>query len=456
MNSPAYFIPLPDSIRNRLSKGWLLLGTTALAFAGLFAGLLVHAQRKGDEALFYMSLVIHVDLSVLVWFMAVASLLWYLFISTRKIPFINGTSFTCFALGTLCLPLAVFIGQGEPYMNNYIPIITRPIFLLGLSLIFSALVLSLASVLLSEKLGLITISKVLQDGESTQRFGLLCAGLITLISLTGVAWAHHLIPSIIEGEQYFELLFWGGGHALQFAHTQMAMLIWLWLASLIGLKLCISPGWVAGFYVINLLAALLSVVGFLAFDITSSEFRGFFTQLMKWGNAVAPAAIMLALLWSLRDRSSYTRDNRALWSALICSVVLFGVGGLLGYRIDGSNVTVPAHYHGSIVGVTLAYMGIAYYLLPHMGFAKVTPWKLATFQPIFYCIGQLCWIAGMVILGGYGQARKQASLPEAETTIILIGNILKRSGDGLSLLGGLLFVIVVAMAVMKRPKAVAA
>jgi cytochrome c oxidase subunit 1 len=37
--------------------------------------------------------------------------------------------------------------------------------------------------------------------------------------------------------------------------------------------------------------------------------------------------------------------------------------------IRGVNVVIPAHYHGSIVGITLAFMGLAYVLLPRLGFA---------------------------------------------------------------------------------------
>ena len=41
-------------------------------------------------------------------------------------------------------------------------------------------------------------------------------------------------------------------------------------------------------------------------------------------------------------------------SALIMSLVLFAAGGMIGFAINGANVKIPAHYHGCIVGVTLA------------------------------------------------------------------------------------------------------
>ena len=47
--------------------------------------------------------------------------------------------------------------------------------------------------------------------------------------------------------------------------------------------------------------------------------------------------------------------------------------------IAGLDIVIPAHYHGSTVGVTLALMGLIYYLLPRLGFdaphAKMAFWQ---------------------------------------------------------------------------------
>ena len=40
---------------------------------------------------------------------------------------------------------------------------------------------------------------------------------------------------------------------------------------------------------------------------------------------------------------------------------------MIGIFIAGTNVRIPAHYHGCIVGVTLALMGLVYHLLPQLG-----------------------------------------------------------------------------------------
>ena len=75
--------------------------------------------------------------------------------------------------------------------------------------------------------------------------------------------------------------------------------------------------------------------------------------------------------------------------------------------ITGLDIVIPAHYHGSTVGVTIAFMGLSYYLLTRLGFGKL-PAKMARWQPYLYGGGQLIHITGLAWSGGYGVQRKTA------------------------------------------------
>jgi hypothetical protein len=95
---------------------------------------------------------------------------------------------------------------------------------------------------------------------------------------------------------------------------------------------------------------------------------------MRFGGGLAIAPVALAVIYALVRRGVAPPRPLAapagpLFAALVASLVLFGVGGIIGFSIQGSNVKIPAHYHGSIVGVTIALMGLAYWLLPRLGFA---------------------------------------------------------------------------------------
>ena len=121
-------------------------------------------------------------------------------------------------------------------------------------------------------------------------------------------------------------------------------------------------------------------------------------------------------------------------NALIASFLLFTAGGVIGHLISGVNVVIPAHYHGSIVGVSLALMGVVYIYVPVKN-------KWALLQPYLYGGGQLLHIAGLAWSGGYGTLRKMpgaAQSIEGQTAMGLMG-----IGGLLSNIGGLLFVVLI-------------
>ena len=135
-------------------------------------------------------------------------------------------------------------------------------------------------------------------------------------------------------------------------------------------------------------------------------------------------------------------------AALLCSLLLFAAGGLIGFMIRGSDVRVPAHYHGSIVGVTLALMGLAYALLPRLGFAEVRG-RIAVAQPWLYAGGQLLHIVGLLWSGGYGVQRKVAGAEQAlRSPQEIFGMGLMGLGGLVAIVGGMLFIVVVLRAVL--------
>ena len=145
---------------------------------------------------------------------------------------------------------------------------------------------------------------------------------------------------------------------------------------------------------------------------------------------------------------------RPLRAALITSIVLFGVGGIIGFMIQGSNVKIPAHYHGSIVGVTLALMGVVYLLLPRLGFGEPAG-RWATLQAYLYGAGQLLHVIGLVWSGGYGVQRKVAGSEQVLTSFQEVAAMgLMGLGGLIAVVGGLLFVAVVLHAMLRQPRAV--
>lgn len=423
-------------------KRWLWLGIAALAIAGIFSIILVAArtpQLAAFQNLFSVALVVHVDLSVLVWFLAIAGMLIAYNENARGIrwPYFQPVAFWTSAVATALIALSPLDSEWVVIKSNYIPVLHNIVFLLGLSLLMAGMIVSVLP------------STSSTPPRSPDAHGLLsrsinyAAGVLAIAIACFIASAYNM-PAGVPLEHMFETLFWAGGHTLQYLYTLLTMIGWVVLLAAIGA----SPSDTARrrlewLFFIPLLTALLSLPPFIMYDVLSAEFREYFTRAMIHAGGIAPilvGAYVIYCLFTLRP----LRNNRALWSSLISSLVLFLAGGAIGYLIQGQNVTIPAHYHGSIVGVTLSLMGIAYVILPQFGYRSVASWRMAFWQPILYGVGQLLHIGGLAWSGGYGVLRKTTTgemtelTPAIKTALGLMG-----AGGMLAIIGGLLFVIVV-------------
>ncbi len=451
-----YTLALPRDARARLALGWLALGIAALAASGILAVLLVLSRTPGLAQLFpvadffHAALVAHVDLSVLVWFLAFGGTLWSLNSTPLFLP-AGWVALGLAALGTAAMAIAPFAG-GTPIMANYVPVLDAPAFLAGLALFGLGILLLVARGLFASPLVGMRL-----DGAGALRFGLNGAIVATAVALLAFGWSWAAVPGNLDAKAYYELLFWGGGHVLQFTWTLLLLVAWLLLADAIGARVPLSPRVATLLFGIGLAAVFATPVIFLAFDVTSVEHHRLQTWLMRFGGGLAITPVAAAVTWALlgtrRPRPRPDPHARPLHAALVASIVLFGVGGLIGFAIQGSNVRIPAHYHGCIVGVTIALMGVTYWLLPRLGFAAPPP-RLATWQAWLYGGGQLMHIAGLVWSGGYGVQRKVADGVMAERSLEQVAGMgLMGLGGFIAIVGGMLFVAVVIFAVVQRPRA---
>ena len=442
-------LALPADTRLRLASGWLLLALVSLALSGVFSVLLVLSRAPVAKDwfplvdFFQVALVVHVDLSVLVWFVAFGGVFW----SLNSAPRLLGLGWT--ALGTAVagaalMSVAPFAGAGRPIMANYIPVLDEPVFLSGL-------ILFAAGVALVVLRGMATVPRVgvRLDGAGALRFGLNASLVSAAVALIAFGWSYLAAPAGLDPKAYYELLFWGGGHVLQFTWTLLMFVAWLWLADAAGAPAPLTPRTAALLFGIGLASVFLTPVIYLAYDVGTVEHHRWQTWLMRFGGGLAILPFMLALALGLARAPRSDEREGALRAALLGSLLVFGVGGVIGAMIHGSNVKVPAHYHGSIVGVTLALMGLAYYLLPKFGYAEVRG-ALAARQLWLYAGGQLVHVAGLVWSGGYGVQRKVAGAAQAlrsSEEIAAMG--LMGLGGLIAVIGGVMFLVLVFHAMMR-------
>ena len=441
-----YDLQVPQDARAQLAKGWFALGLFALLASGLFSILLVLSRTPQLQTwfpvadFFRVALVVHVDLSVLVWFLAFGGAVWTMS-GTSKWTTLGWLAFGLACLGTVCMILAPFLAKATPVMSNYVPVLDGSFFLTGLFIFgLGITLLCLRSMLSTAPMGRKLV------GEGALRFGLNGAMVSTAVAAMAFVWSGLTLPRDLDPRVYYELLFWGGGHVLQFTFTLLMLVSWIWLTQAVGGELTISPRILALLFVVALASVFLTPITYLAYPVTSVEHHRMQTLLMRFGGGIVIPPVAIAVLWALRSIRALVPELRPLRASLLASLALFSAGGIIGFLITGSNVRIPAHYHGCIVGITLAMMGVVYLLLPRWGYQAPTS-RAAALQPYVYGAGQLMHIIGLVWSGGYGVQRKVAGSEQVlRSTEEVLGMGLMGLGGLIAIVGGVMFVVIVLRA----------
>jgi cytochrome c oxidase subunit 1 len=437
----AYELPIRSDANRRNVTAWLILGLVSLVAAGIFSILLVLARTPFVQGLiplldfFRIALVVHVTLSVTIWLLAIAAATWSLS-ATRDKPLWDRVSFSLAAIGTLIIIICPFLGADDPLMNNYVPILQHPLFYAGLILFTVGILSHLVRAIIFRP----RIREQL-SGTTALQAGITISTFLTGLAIVAVLASWRGLPDQMEGRIYFEFLFWGAGHIIQFAYTLLMMIAWVVLATASGCRYELTPRLTLVFLIFLALPVITVPFLYLAHDIITAGHRIAFTELMKYGG-LSCLPLGLAVAASLWKAEKPVGERRYLRAALVSSLGLFAVGGMLGFMIAGLDIVIPAHYHGATVGVTIAFMGLTYYLLPRLGFGDL-PERMATWQPYLYGGGQLLHIIGLAWSGGYGVQRKTAGAAQGlEGFGQTAGMGLMGLGGLISVIGGLLFLIV--------------
>lgn len=445
-----FFLTIPEGAPARQARAWLWLGVLALLGSGLFVVLIVLSRTPYVQdifpyvAFFRTALVVHVDLSVLVWFLAFCGVIWSLNSQPRG-AYWGWLAIAAVSSGAVVMVLAAFAGDARPLMNNYVPVLQQPMFLSGLGLVGAGATVQVLRSLFYSR----AVSRA-AGGEAALRFGVNTSVVAGAMAVLAFAGSFSGMPSRAAGADYYEALFWGSGHVQQFVFTQMMMVVWLWLAHAAGVRALIGPRAVLFLFAWGMLSLLMTPVVYLVADVGSVLHHELFTWQMAFGGSLASLPIALAVVAGMittRRESGST----ALVHGLVWSMVLFGLGGVLGFLIDRSDVTIPAHYHGAIVGVTLAFMAMCYHLLPRLGYLapgrRITAWQVN-----LYGAGQMLHVSGLAWAGAEGIQRKTAGVSQGLDTVErLVAMGVMGVGGAISIIGGVLF-LVVMLRCMRRPR----
>jgi len=449
-----------DERTGSLLYGWLLLAISSLVFAGVFAFLIAMSRTPLIQDFFWIKdffhkgLVGHVILAFVIWFLSFMGVLWIVSAglikkgdSRFKIGWIGLFSSS---IGTFMIIISTLSGWGSPRLANYIPVLTHPVFYLGLFLFAAGIFLLLLDILPNIFKG------IKENGSSLIAYGMAIAGLTVLIAFICFGLAYYFLPSPqIEGVN-FELLFWGGGHILQFTNTISMVVVWIFLLHFTLGIFPLREGLIRVLLWAYLLCVLPAPLYFFMYDISTPEYKNSFTRLMEFGIGPPTGIIIISIIAAIIRQRIQKRGKlpwgNPMFSSLALSVLVFTLGGVISMTIRGSNVKIPAHYHSVIGAVTLAFMGITYHLLSLIN-REIYMKKISRIQPYLYGMGVLIFSLGLFWAGSHGVPRKTAGAAQnLDSYGKLAGMGLMGLGGIIAILGGATFVINAIFSLLKRKK----
>jgi len=449
-----YSLPKAEGARLQVASGWLAIAVGFLLASGIYPLLLALARTTYEmpwKDFFYTALVLHVDFTVLWWLLAIAAVFWTLASSDKGLMW-SKLAMLLVVVGGIYAAVAPLLADANPLTNNYVPMLEdnrffrKGLYLLGCGVL----------ILVLRAIFTISWKDLFSDEVGAVRFGIWSSAVAGLMALVALVWSYFSLHGMVEplvGRAYYETLFWAGGHVLQFTHTLLLMVAWLWLASICGARLRGGFKPVTGLFVITLLCVLITPWPYLSREVSDPEFMSWFVWLMRDGNGVAPFFVGLMVFWGIMKGALPTKENHHLYMSLLFSVGLFALGGVLGLFIGESSTLITAHYHGSIVAVTMAFMAMTYYWLPQFGFA-VPNLKWAKIQVYAYAVGQFTHIIGLAWGGGHGMKRKVVgTTQDIGVQAFITPQDLVGLGGVVAVLSGVLFAIVVLPVLIRGRKA---
>ena len=415
---------------------FLLVGGIAAILLGLTRWPTVHLL----DAVWYYRLVTVHGLSMLIFwiiFMEIAILYFAATTLLRSRLASRGVATAAFGLmlvGALLVEGIVFAGRADVMMTSYMPLQAHPIFYLGIILFAVGALAGVGNFFAT--LYIAKRDRTYEGSVPLVVFGATAAAVIAVVTLLHGAIV--MIPTFLwslglvgqPDAAWYRLVWWGLGHMSQQINVCAMVSVWYLLSTLtVGAKpinqavcrtafvlyvlfiniasahhLLVDPGVGAGWKIWNTSYAM-----YLA--VLASMIHGF----------TVPASIEAAQRKKGAGKGLFGWLAAAPWrnpgfSAMFLSLCIFGfIGGITGVTLGTQQINIiahntlriPGHFHATVVGGTsLAFMGLAYYVVPLL-FQREYPLKaLARLQPYLFAIGIVTLSLGMSFAGSYGVPRR--------------------------------------------------
>jgi cytochrome c oxidase subunit 1 len=463
---------------------FLLVGGTAALLLALTRWPAVHLLPADW---FYRILTLH-GLNMLIF--------WILFMEVAILYFASTTllnsrlaskgvawaAFGMMLVGALMVDATILAGKADVLMTSYAPLQGHPAFYLGIILVAVGTLTAVGNFF--GTLYIAKRDKTYSGSVPLVVFGATAAGIIAVVTLAHGAivmiptflWSLGLVHA--PDPAWYRLIWWGLGHQSQQVNVTAMVSVWYLLATLTTGAKPLNQGVCRGAFVLYILFINLASAHHLLVDpgvsagwkIWNTSYAMYLAVLASMIHGfTVPASVEVALRKKGHDKGLFGWLAAAPWknpgfSAFFLSLVIFGfIGGITGVTLGTEQINIiahntlriPGHFHATVVGGTsLAFMGLAYYVVPLVFQREYYARGLARVQPFVFAAGITLMSMGMSFAGSYGVPRRhwdveftgaQFSAGFDASAHVMLG--LLGIGGTLAFIGLLMFILLTVAAV---------
>jgi cytochrome c oxidase subunit 1 len=342
--------------------------------------------------------------------------------------------FWLMVLGALVNNYSVFRGDSSVMFTSYAPMGAHPTFYLGL--ILFAVGALIACFVFFGTLVVAKAERTYVGSVPLVTFGAITAGIIAVFTIA--AGAIILIPTFLWSvglvehidSLMYRTVWWAFGHSSQQINVAAHVSVWYAVAAIaFGAKPLSEKVSRTAFLLYILFLQLASAHHLLADPGLTSHWKIFNTSYAMYLAVLAsmvhgltvPGAIEVAQRQKGFNHGLFEWLRKAPWgnpvfSAMFMSLIGFGfLGGISGVMmgteqlnlIIHNTIYVPGHFHATVVvGTTLAFMGLTYFLIPVLFRRELAFPGMAKWQPYVFGLGMMAVSLFLMGAGTLGVPRR--------------------------------------------------
>ena len=349
-------------------------------------------------------------------------------------PRIAWLAFVLMVVGAIMNNVAVYGGSSSVMMTSYVPMMAEPNFYLGL--ILFAVGALIACFVFFGTLVVAKREKTYEGSVPLVTFGAITAAIIAVFTIASGAiiliptWLMSLGVIKEVNALVYRTVWWAFGHSSQQINVAAHISIWYAVAAIaFGAKPMSERVSRTAFLLYILFLQLASAHHLLAdpgvstaWKVVNTSYFMYFAVLASMLHGLTiPGAMEVAQRQKGYTKGLFEWLRKAPWSnptfsGVFISIIGFGfLGGISGVMmgteqlnmIIHNTIYVPGHFHATVVvGTTLSFMALTYFLIPVLFRREMINPGLAKWQPYLFGLSMYFFCLVMMGAGTLGVPRR--------------------------------------------------